>query len=37
MSEDGRCNAFSYEPTKRKPEYARKIAVAKFTEEEMSI
>jgi len=37
MSEDGNCNAFRYEPTKRKPEYAKTIAITEFSEEEMQI
>ena len=37
MSEDGSCNAFGYEPTKRKPEYARNIALAEYSEEDMRI
>jgi len=37
MSENGRCNAFSYEPTKRKPEYARSPVVARITEDDMSL
>ena len=37
MSEDGRCNAFRYEPTKRKPEYARSPKSVKISEEDLSL
>jgi len=37
MSVEGKCNSFYYEPTKRKPEYARKPKVAKIPEEEFNI
>ena len=37
MSEDAKCSAFRYEPTKRKPEFAKDSAVAEVSEEEMSL
>ena len=37
MTEEGRCNSFRYEPTKRKPEYARTPAVVGFSNEDMSL
>ena len=37
MSEDGNCNAFYYEPTKRKPEYAKAVAISKYSEEDMKV
>jgi len=37
MSEDGNCNAFCYEPTKRKPEYAKTIDIIEISEEDMRI
>jgi len=37
MSENGKCNAFRYEPTKRKPEYAKTVAITEYSEEEMRI
>jgi len=37
MSVEGKCNSFCYEPTKRKPEYARKQKIANIPEEEFSI
>jgi len=37
MTEEGKCGAFHYEPTKRKPEYAGVTKLAEFTEEEMSL
>jgi len=37
MSDEGKCGAFFYEPTKRKPEYARKPPVVKIAEEDLSI
>jgi len=37
MSEEGKCNAFRYEPTKRKPEYARSKFASKIRAEDMRI
>jgi len=37
MTEEGRCGAFHYEPTKRKPEYAKTLKIASFDENEMSL
>jgi len=41
MADYGKCNAFRYEPTKRKPEYARSPGAAQameeVTEEDFSI
>ena len=37
MQDVGRCSAFRYEPTKRKPEYARPVATKEYTAEEMSL
>ena len=37
MTEEGKCGAFRYEPTKRKPEYARTVKIADFDESEMSL
>jgi len=37
MLEEGKCNAFRYEPTKRKPEYARKPVAVEYSAEEMSL
>jgi len=37
MSEEGKCTAFRYEPTKRQPEYANNIAPPKVSAEDMSI
>ena len=37
MQDDGSCSAFRYEPTKRMPEYAVKVASREYTTEEMSI
>jgi len=37
MSEDAKCNAFRYEPTKRKPEFAGAPVMPKISEEEMKL
>ena len=37
MTDEGECGAFSYEPTKRQPEYARKPVIAKIAEEDMKL
>ena len=37
MSDEGECGAFSYEPTKRQPEYARKQVLPELDEEDMSL
>ena len=37
MSEEGSCNAFRYEPTKRKPEFTQNTVMVKFSEEEMRL
>jgi len=37
MSDEGRCSAFRYEPTKRKPEFAKGPVAVEFTAEEMSL
>jgi len=37
MTEEGSCGEFRYEPTKRKPEYAKTIKIASFEEGEMSL
>ena len=37
MSDEGKCGAFRYEPTKRVPEYSRIPAAAKVAEEELRI
>ena len=37
MLDEGRCSAFRYEPTKRKPEYARQTVTREYTAEEMSL
>ena len=37
MSEEGRCGAFRYEPTKRKPEYMRRVVTSKVREEDMRL
>jgi len=37
MSDEGRCTSFRYEPTKRKPEYARTPVSVKIKEEDMMI
>ena len=37
MSDEGRCGAFRYEPTKRRPEYAQNVVAAEIAEEDLSI
>jgi len=37
MSDEGKCTSFRYEPTKRKPEYARTPASVKITDEDMRL
>ena len=37
MADEGKCSAFRYEPTKRRPEYAKKPVVIEFSAEEMSL
>jgi len=37
MSDDGKCGAFRYEPTKRRPEFAKSIPVKQIAEEEFQI
>ena len=37
MSDEGKCNAFRYEPTKRKPEYAKNITLKEYSTEDMQI
>ena len=37
MEDSGKCGAFYYEPTKRKPEYAKAPEIAKVEESELSI
>jgi len=37
MSEEGKCGAFRYEPTKRKPEFSQTSGIAKVEEEELRI
>ena len=37
MSEEGKCSAFRYEPTKRKPEYSRSMGAKKINAEDMRI
>jgi len=37
MSDDGKCGAFRYEPTKRKPEFANSPPASEVTEKDMSI
>jgi len=37
MSEEGKCTSFKYEPTKRKPEYARSPVAINISNEDMSL
>jgi len=37
MSDDGKCSAFKYEPTKRKPEHANKVVTPEFSSSDMSL
>ena len=37
MSVEGRCGAFCYEPTKRKPEYARNPVLSRIIDEDLRI
>jgi len=37
MSEEGKCTAFRYEPTKRQPEYASNTVAVKISEDDMRI
>jgi len=37
MEDDGKCTAFKYEPTKRKPEFARVPAAVEIDAEDFQI
>ena len=37
MSDEGKCGAFRYEPTKRKPEFANSSPAVEIAEEDMSL
>ena len=37
MSDDARCGAFRYEPTKREPEHSRSITTTEMAENDFSI
>jgi len=37
MTDEGKCMSFHYEPTKRRPEYAKSPPAAKIAAEDMSL